>query len=108
MGERITAEPVGTLLSEVQPERVEWLWPGRIARGKITIVDGDPGRGRSVLTVDMAARITTGRAWPDGAGCPRGGVVVMSAEDGLADTIRPRLDAAGADSSKVVALELVD
>jgi putative DNA primase/helicase len=99
--------PIGTLLSEVKPERVEWLWPGRIARGKVTLIDGDPGRGKSVLTLNMAARVSTGTPWPDSQPCPRGGVVLLSAEDGLADTIRPRLDAAGADTSRILALDLV-
>jgi Bifunctional DNA primase/polymerase, N-terminal/AAA domain len=98
---------VGILLSEVEPERVDWLWFGRLARGKVTLIDGDPGRGKSALTVDMAARVTTGRAWPDGQPCEQGGVVICSAEDGLADTIRPRLDAAGGDPTRVVALDLV-
>lgn len=101
------AATVGVLLSEVEPESVEWLWRGRVAKGKMTLIDGDPGRGKSVLTIDMAARITTGAPWPDGQPCPQGGVVILSAEDGLADTIRPRLDAAGGDPARVVALELV-
>src|SRR5690349_6792279 len=87
--ESMKAEPerVGILLSDVRPEPVEWIWPGRIARGKVTVIDGDPGRGKSVLTLDMASRITTGRPWPDDLPCLRGGVVLLSAEDGLADTI---------------------
>ncbi|MCC6642288.1 MAG: AAA family ATPase, partial [Deltaproteobacteria bacterium] len=65
---------------------------------------GDPGLGKSSVTLDLAARVTTGRAMPDGSPGASGGVVLLSAEDGLADTIRPRLDAAGADVSRVVAL----
>lgn len=99
--------PVGVLLADVEPERIDWLWYGRLARGKVTVVDGDPGQGKSVLSLDVSARVSTGTAWPDGAPCPRGGVVLLSAEDGLADTIRPRLDAAGADCSRIVALDLV-
>ena len=92
-------------LADVYPERVNWLWPGYLARGKLHVIDGDPGLGKSTLTTDLAARVTTGKPWPDGqAGCPTGGVVLLSAEDGLADTIRPRLDAAGADLDRVVAL----
>ena len=88
--------PVGRMLSEVQPEQVEWQWKRRIAIGKITVVDGDPGLGKSTVTSDVAARQSAGRGWPDGSPCEAGGVVICSAEDGLADTIRPRLDAAGA------------
>jgi putative DNA primase/helicase len=95
-------------LSDVQPEAVEWLWPGRYARGKITLIDGDPGQGKSVLTTDTAARVTTGKDWPDGQPCRiRGSVLLLGAEDGLADTVRPRLDAAGADTDQVYALPLV-
>lgn len=96
-------------LSEVEPELVEWLWPGRIPLGKLTIIDGDPGLGKSTLAGgEIAARVTTGSPWPDGQPCPRGAVVLLSAEDGLGDTIRPRLDAHGADSSLVVAFEAVE
>lgn len=97
----------GKLLSEVEPERVSWLWPGRIPLGKLTIIDGDPDNGKSALTTDIAARVSTGWGFPDGAKCEAGGVILMNAEDGLADTIRPRLDAAGADVSKVLALATI-
>lgn len=94
----------GILLSDVEPEKVEWLWDGRIPRGKITVIDGDPGLGKSAFSTDLAARVSVGRAFPDGCKCPKAGVVLLNAEDGLADTIRPRLDAAGGDPSKVLAL----
>jgi hypothetical protein len=98
---------VGRLLSEVEPERVRWLWERRIARGKLNLVDGDPGTGKSAMTTDLAARVTVGKDWPDGSECQAGGVVILSAEDGLADTIRPRFDAAGGDPSKAVAVSTV-
>lgn len=91
-------------LSSVEPERIDWLWPGRLARGKLHIVDGDPGRGKSTISYDLAARLSTGSPWPDGEPGMKGGTVVMSAEDGLADTIRPRLDAHGADCDRITAL----
>jgi putative DNA primase/helicase len=100
------APAVGVLLADVQPEPITWLWPGRLAVGKVTMLDGDPGLGKSVLTLDWAARLTRGLPWPDGAPCPIGGAVILSAEDGLADTIRPRLDLAGADMQRVVALQI--
>ena len=104
-----TRGTAGTVrLSDVQPEAVEWLWHGRYARGKVTLIDGDPGQGKSALTTDSAARVTTGKDWPDGQPCPvRGSVLLLGAEDGLADTVRPRLDAAGADTDQVYALPLV-
>lgn len=98
---------IGRLLSEVEAERVSWLWGGRIPLGKLTLLDGAPGTGKSAMTTDLATRVSVGRAWPDGGECEAGGVVICSAEDGLADTIRPRFDAAGGDASKVLALATV-
>ena len=95
-------------LSDVEPESVDFLWPGRIARGKLTIVEGDPKTGKSTLVLDLVARVSTGSPMPDGAMLPKpAGVILMTAEDGLADTVRPRLDAAGADCSRIVAWEAV-
>jgi len=95
-------------LSDVKPEPITWLWPGRIAIGKINLFAGDPGLGKSLLTVEMAAHVSKGKPWPvDGSQCPRGDVLMLSAEDDLADTIRPRLDASGADVSRVYALPMV-
>ena len=97
-----------TLLSDVQPEQVRWLWPGYIPLGKLTVIDGDPGNGKSTVMCDIAARVSTGRAMPDGSVSDLdgpAGVVLLSAEDGPADTIRPRLDAAGADVARVALLE---
>ena len=91
---------VGILISDVEPEQVDWLWSGRIPKGKLTVVDGDPGLGKSAATVDLAARVSAGLDLPDGTPCEAAGVVISSAEDGLADTIRPRLDAAGGDPSE--------
>ncbi len=99
--------PVLTNLSEVEPLPVEWLWRGRIPRGAITILDGDPGLGKSTLTLDLAARVTTARPMPDGTEGVPGGVVLLSAEDDVARTIVPRLRAAGADCSRVVAFSAV-
>jgi putative DNA primase/helicase len=93
--------PVTVRLADVNPERVDWLWRGRLPRRKLVTLDSDPALGKSTLAVDWAARISTGSPWPDGAGCPRGDVLILSAEDGIADTIRPRLDAAGGDPARV-------
>jgi hypothetical protein len=106
-GNSVETRLVGRLLSEIVPERVDWLWPGRIPKGKLTICEGDPGEGKSAMTTDFAARVSVGSAWPDGTECEAGGVVLCSAEDGEADTIRPRLDAAGGDPSKVLTLATV-
>jgi len=107
----VIRRPIGARvvrMSEVIPEQVAWLWPGRIPAGKLTILDGDPGIGKSTISIDLAARVSTGRPMPgDTTSRPPAGVVLLSAEDGLADTIRPRLDAAGADAAHVVALAAI-
>ena len=101
-------EQVGVLMSTVKAERVEWLDPGRLARGKLTITDGDPGEGKSTRTFDMAARVTRGLELPDCGTCPQGGVVIVNLEDGLGDTLRPHLDVAGADTDRVLAIQEVN
>src|SRR5262249_14830076 len=90
-------------------EDVTWVWENRIARKAVTVIDGDPGLGKSTITVDLAARISRGWSMPpDPAGKARtGAVLILSAEDHLANTIRHRLDAAGSVTSKVFALEAI-
>jgi hypothetical protein len=83
------------------------LWPGRIPAGRITLLVGRPGGGKSFITIDAAARVTTGRPWPDNQPCPQGSVILISAEDDPADTIRPRLDAHDADCERVHLLSAV-
>ncbi len=96
-----------TTLSDVKPSEVSWLWPGRIPRAKVTLLCGDPGLGKSFVTMDMAARVTRARDWPDAQTPLRepGSVLVLSAEDDPGDTIRPRIEAAGGDPSRVVVVE---
>jgi hypothetical protein len=86
----------------VETKPVTWLWPGVIPIGKVTLLAGDPGRGKSLISLDIAARVSTGSGWPV-AGEPShaGRVLILSAEDDVADTIRPRLEAAGANLNKV-------
>ena len=92
-------------LAEVQPEPVRWLWPGRIALGKLSLVAGEPGLGKSYLTLDMAARVSRGAGWPCSGGHHEpGGVVLLSAEDDIKDTIVPRLIAASADRRRIQAM----
>ena len=103
-GESITS----TCLSDVATKAVDWLWRGRIARGKLTVIAGDPGEGKSLLTHDIEARVTTGGRWPCGEGnAPLGTVIILSAEDDPGDTIKPRLLAAGADTDKCIVIENV-
>jgi hypothetical protein len=90
-------------LSDVAPRRVAWLWAGRVPLGAITVLEGDPASGKSTVTYDLAARVTRGHFMP---GCHDGaapaGVVVLQAEDDLAATVRPRMEAAGADLGRVI------
>lgn len=95
-------------MSDVQPEPISWLWPERIALGKITLIAGDPGLGKSLLTATMAAIVSKGYPWPlDDAPSLIGSVVLLSAEDDPADTIRPRLDAADADCGRIHVLQAI-
>jgi AAA domain len=95
-------------LAAVMPEKLNWLWRGRIPYGKLTILDGDPGLGKSTLLLDLAARVTRGRPMPGDTGDddPRD-VILITYEDGLADTIRPRLEAAGGDAARVHAIQSI-
>ncbi|MDP9250164.1 MAG: AAA family ATPase [Chloroflexota bacterium] len=100
--------PVLVSLASVQPERVSPVWEGRVFRGKVHLVEGDPDLGKTTAALDLAARVSTGAPMPDDSpGIIAGGVVIASAEDGLADTIRPRLEAAGADLERIVALTAI-
>jgi hypothetical protein len=94
-------------MADVESRDVEWLWPGRIPKGRISIMVGRPGEGKSFVTTDMAARVSTGSPWPDGTSCPKGSVLLIVAEDDKSDTIKPRLEAHGADSKRIHVLQAV-
>ena len=89
----------------IAQQPVSWIWPNRIARGKLTLIGGDPGVGKSQIEIDIIARCSTGAAWPDGGTAPIGSCVILSAEDAANDTICPRLDLAGANLAKVMILQ---
>jgi putative DNA primase/helicase len=91
-----------TVAESVQPKRIDYLWPGRIARGKLTVIGGDPGVGKGTLGIDICARLSTGCNWPDGKPAPQGMTQLLTGEDDPADTIKPRLMVAGADCSQVL------
>jgi len=93
-------------MSGIAAEPMRWLWQGRLAEGMITLIDGDPGLGKSTLMLDIAARVTTGRRLPGDPSLRQpADVVVLAGEDDPNQTIRPRLDNAGADSSRVLYLD---
>jgi RecA-family ATPase len=94
-------------LADVQAERVEWLWSQRIPLGMVTLIDGEPKLGKSTLALELAARVTAGSPMPGDSDVrrrSRAAVILMTGEDHLGATIRPRLDAAGADPAHVHAL----
>jgi hypothetical protein len=99
--EKAPRSPILVPLAKVTPTKMEFLWPGRMPVGKLIILEGDPGLGKTVMLCDLAARITRGDPMPDGAQTHRGSVLWLSAEDDLADTIRPRHEAALADLSLI-------
>jgi archaellum biogenesis ATPase FlaH len=105
--EHRTEAPV-TILSEVETQQVDWLWPGRIPLGKITILDGDPGMGKSLLAICIAACVSTGQSMPDGASGKQGKVILIAPEDAAEDTIKPRVEAAGGDPSQVLLLDNIE
>lgn len=92
---------------KVVSEKVQWLWNTRIPLGKVTVVAGDPGIGKSAMMTDLISKISRGALFPDGQRAPVGTSIIASAEDGLGDTLRPRLEAVGADLSRVFALRFI-
>lgn len=88
-------------LSLIKPEEVDWIWYPYIPRGKVTLLEGDPDLGKSWLTMAIASHITKGKRFPLTGHRIEGTVMMMSAEDGLADTIRPRFDLLQADTSRI-------
>lgn len=95
-------------MSTVPREHITWLWRGRIARALINLIDGDPGVGKSTITIDLAGRVSTGRPMPLESGdAEPADVLLIGQEDHLGATVLPRLVAAGADLHRVHVLEAV-
>lgn len=94
-------------LADLRPGQVRWLWPGRIPMGKLSLLFGGPGRGKSFIAAYLAAAVSRGAAWPDDQGAaPRGSVLLLCGQDALGDTVRPRLELAGADLARVTAVDV--
>lgn len=88
--------------ASIKPVAIRWLWPGWLAQGKLHILAGAGGTGKTTLLLGLIATITTGGRWPDGSRCNApGNAIIWSSEDDPADTLVPRLAAAGADLSRV-------
>src|SRR5438132_96675 len=87
---------------ELKPSALTWLWPGRLAHGKLAILEGDPGLGKTLVCLDLCARVTTGRLFPDGSpGSEPANAIVLEAEDDKGETTIPRLRAMGADMNRI-------
>ena len=85
--------------ADIEPQPLEWLWPGRIPMGRLTLIAGEPGVGKSLVTLDLAARVTRGAPWPDDPDRPQrkaGHVLIVGPDDELRATVVPRLICAGA------------
>src|SRR5260370_32422969 len=84
-------ENVVVRLDQCREEELTWLWPRRIAAGKLTLIDGDPQQGKSLLTLDLAARVSGGKPFPDGhSSAGAATVLLIGGQDGLHDTGGPR------------------
>src|SRR5579885_1582732 len=98
------ADDMDVCMADVDAEEVKWLIEPYIPLGKLTIVEGDPDEGKSFAMLAIAAAITKGEGLPFAELGEPGNILLLSAEDGHADTIKPRLDSLGADSNRVFAL----
>jgi putative DNA primase/helicase len=87
--------------SDITPEPIAWLWPGYLAMGKMHMLGGAPGTGKTTISMGLAAIVATGGHWPDGTRSISGNVVIWSGEDDPADTLIPRLALSGADLTRV-------
>ncbi len=93
-------------MSDIPAEEVRWFWYPYLPRGKITIVQGDPGEGKTTFVLALAALLTRGLPMPGSAGMePPMNIIYQTAEDGLADTVKPRLTSLGADCSRVQVID---
>lgn len=95
-------------MSQIESKAINWLWPGRIAKGKVSMIVGNPGLGKSQVCASLASVVSNGGAWPvDRTSAELGSVVILSAEDDPEDTIRPRLEAAQANLEKIFILDAI-
>jgi len=110
--DRTVWQPSVVSLDDIAPQQTDWLWQDYLPAGTITVIDGDPGLGKSQLTIDLAARLSRGDAMPP-ASAPDGmysqkGTLILNAEDDPSRTLRPRLDAAGATMKNIHLLRHMD
>src|SRR4051794_27222101 len=89
------------VVADVPTKPLNWLWQGWIPLGKISLLDGDPNLGKSLIAADIASRVSSGREMPDGTKGIKGDVELWCSEDDLEDTVRPRLQVAGANLRRI-------
>lgn len=107
-GHHVLGEIFYRTMSEIEARPIDWLWPGRIAKGKVSMIVGNPGLGKSQVCASLTSVVSRGGQWPvDRSPCAQGSVVILSAEDDPEDTIRPRLEAAEADLERVHILDAI-
>lgn len=107
--EELKAELKLIQMSEIESEEVNWLWYPYIPYGKLTIVQGDPGDGKTTLVLNIAAKLSKGETLDDEMKCEEPiNVIYQTAEDGLADTVKPRLESAGADCTRIMVIDESD
>ena len=96
-------------MSEVQSQEIEWLWYPFIPYGKLTIIQGDPGDGKTTMVLNLAAKLSKGEALDENMKVTEPvNVIYQAAEDGLADTVKPRLELAGADCERIIVIDESD
>lgn len=96
-------------MSEIEAQEIKWLWYPFIPYGKLTIVQGDPGDGKTTMILNLVAQLSKGKCFEDGReiDAPMK-VIYQTAEDGLADTVKPRLEKAGADCEQILVIDESD
>ena len=98
--------PVFRCMKDVESKKIEWLWKYRFPKGKLSILAGDPGLGKSQLSLWMAATISNGSNWPmEDKPADEGNVIIITSEDDVDDTIKPRLEALSANMDKIFILD---
>lgn len=96
-------------MSEVQSQEIEWLWYPFIPYGKLTIIQGDPGDGKTTMVLNLAAKLSKGEALDENMKVTEPvNVIYQTAEDGLADTVKPRLELAGTDCERIIVIDESD
>ena len=107
----VSPQKIGLLIvraSTVKTKPIKWIWPGILAQGKLVLLAGDPGLGKSQVSLFICATISSGGQWPvSGGTCEKGNILILSAEDGNNDVIVPRLKAVNADLERIHIIEAV-